>query len=178
MKLNQTKINLIKNKDIKTIEEIYNKYYKLVQFIIYKNIKSHQDIEDLSQEVFVKVFNKIDTYKLEYKFTSWISTITRNVVIDFLRKHKETVEFDESVYLNDEVSKEVTYDLDKKIKSILNDEEYIIVTHKLYFDFKFKDIAIYLDSNIASITGKYYRAISKLKCELKKEDFYDYRKTN
>lgn len=171
MKINNKTIKLIINKDIKTIEQIYNHYYKLVHFIIFKQVNNKNDIDDLTQEVFIKIFNKINTYKLEYNFTSWISTITKNTAIDFLRKQKETLEFNEDVYITED--NDNTYELDKQIKEILNDEEYTIVTHKLYFNFKFKDIAKYLNSNTSSITGKYYRALGKLKKELKKEDYYD-----
>ncbi len=48
MKINNKTIKLIINKDIKTKEQIYNHYYKLVHFIIYKQVNNKNDIDDLT----------------------------------------------------------------------------------------------------------------------------------
>jgi RNA polymerase sigma-70 factor (ECF subfamily) len=48
--------------------------------------------EDILQEVFIKIHNKIDTLKDNEKIHSWIYQITRNTIIDFYRKQKINIE--------------------------------------------------------------------------------------
>ena len=44
--------------------------------------------EDLSQDTFVKVLNALDSYRPEYKFSSWVFKIANNVAIDQLRRRE------------------------------------------------------------------------------------------
>ena len=179
MKLDKKTIDNIKNNDYETIEAIYNAYYKLVKYIIYQKISNHEDSEDLVQKVFIKVFTKIDTYNPDYKFNNWITEITKNTVIDFL-KSKQNTQYeilenddeleDTSIVHENELIRDR---LDEKIKSILNDNEYFIVSYRIYFDFTFKEIAKMMDSNVSIVSSKYFRAINKLKKYIKKEDFYE-----
>ena len=47
--------------------------------------------EDITQEVFVKMWRKLKSYKAEYSFNTWLFSIARNTAIDYLRKKKEIV---------------------------------------------------------------------------------------
>lgn len=179
MKLDKKTIEKIKNNDYDTIESIYSTYYKLVKYIIFQKIQNHNDADDLVQEVFLKVFRKIDTYNPNYKFNNWISEIARNTALDYIKK-KQNYDYellkDDAIIIDDTQNSEhnsINDSLDEKIKSILNDDEYQIVTYRIYFDFKFKDIAKMLDSNVSIVSSKYFRAINKLKKKIRKEDFYE-----
>lgn len=60
-------------------------------------VRDREQAEDLSQETFVKVFNHIDRYDPEYKFSSWIFKIANNLTIDSMRKKRlDTVSIDGS----------------------------------------------------------------------------------
>jgi RNA polymerase sigma-70 factor (ECF subfamily) len=48
-----------------------------------------EDLEDITQEVFVKVYQKSNAYNPSLKFSSWIYQIARNHALDFLRKNKK-----------------------------------------------------------------------------------------
>lgn len=178
MKLNRKRIEMIKQNENGAFDEIYLTYYKLVKYVIYELVKSDSDAEDLTQDVFVKVFLRIDTFIPGSDMTSWISSIARNTAKDFLKskKNKTSIiytDYTDISFADDEDAYCATDELDKKMRTILDDTEYMVVIHRLYFDLKFKDIADMMDENIAKIASKYYRAIGKLKKNLKKEDFYD-----
>ena len=178
MKLDRKKVELIKLGDKKTFDEVYLTYYKLVKYIIFDIVKNHEDADDLSQEVFVKVFQKIDTFIPNTEMTPWISSIAKNTAIDFLKNKNSKV----SIILLDTPDVVITVEenadcisdaVDEKMKNILDEDEYFILVHKLYLELKFTEIADMLGTNVAKVAGKYYRAIKKLKKELKREDFYD-----
>ena len=178
MKLDRKKVELIKLGDKKTFDEVYLTYYKLVKYIIFDIVKNHEDADDLSQEVFVKVFQKIDTFIPNTEMTPWISSIAKNTAIDFLKNKNSKV----SIILLDTADSVITVEenadcisdaIDEKMKNILDEDEYFILVHKLYLELKFAEIADMLGTNVAKVAGKYYRAVNKLKKELKREDFYD-----
>lgn len=173
MRVDKKNIELIKRGDRKIIEELYLSYYKLVKYKIYEIVKNNEDAEELTQNVFVKVFSKIEQYDPSMNFVTWLIKVATNTAKDHLRLKTVDVEYmDDVSHLSTEDGEE-RGDLDDKIKALLSDEEYTIVTYRIYFDFKFTDIARMLNSSLPIITGKYYRAIGKLKKTLKEEDFYD-----
>lgn len=60
----------------------------LVIQIIYKMIKTPEDREDLAQEVYLKVYDKLASFKFNSKLSTWIGTITYNTCLTFLEKKK------------------------------------------------------------------------------------------
>ena len=51
-------------------------------------VGNRDDALDLSQEIFVKVFQALDRYNPEYKFSTWLFRIAGNAAIDHLRKRR------------------------------------------------------------------------------------------
>jgi len=56
-----------------------------------QKIQNENDAEDITIQTFSKAFDKIATYNDEYKFKTWLISISKNVYIDFLRKKKTTI---------------------------------------------------------------------------------------
>lgn len=174
MKIDKKTVELIRMGDTKTIEAVYLSYYKLVKYRVLEMVHNNEDADEITQNVFVKVFSRIDQFNTEMKFSTWILNVAKNAAIDFLRTKRFDIEYCDDIPYSSESEEDcVSGELDAVIKRLLTDEEYTIVTYKIYFDFKFSDIAYMLDSNLPIVTGKYYRAIRKLKKNLKEEDFYD-----
>ena len=68
--------------------ELLSRYERPVFSLIYRMVRDRALAEDLAQETFVKVLNALDTYRPEFKFSSWIFKIANNAAIDQLRKHE------------------------------------------------------------------------------------------
>lgn len=79
----------LQKRDKKAFEEIYKMYVYNVHGIIYNIVKDNEIAEELTQDVFIKVWNKIDTYtEKKGRFFTWILNIARNAAIDKTRsKH-------------------------------------------------------------------------------------------
>ena len=78
--------------------ELVTRYKNLVYSVIYRIVNHPQEAEDLSQEVFLKVYRKLRQYSTEYKFSTWIVRIAVNQVIDHRRKKKQdTVSVEELI---------------------------------------------------------------------------------
>lgn len=60
---------------------------RLVYSVVWKIVRNQQDAEDISQEVFLKVHEKLDTFNQESKLSTWIARIAYNQALSKLRKH-------------------------------------------------------------------------------------------
>jgi RNA polymerase sigma-70 factor (ECF subfamily) len=82
-------------------ETLVNMYAKRVFNMAYQFCGSRQEAEDLSQDVFLKLYHSLPKYDFEKNFTAWLLTLTKNFLIDEYRKTKweksRRDEFDERV---------------------------------------------------------------------------------
>ena len=77
-------------------EELVARYKNLIYSIIFRMTSDKEESNDLSQEVFIKIYKNLDKYYPEFKFSTWIIKITTNHVIDHRRKrYQETVPIDD-----------------------------------------------------------------------------------
>jgi RNA polymerase sigma-70 factor (ECF subfamily) len=77
--------------------ELVRRYERPVFSLIYRMVRDRALAEDLAQDAFVKVLNALDSYRAEYKLSSWIFKIANNVAIDQLRRRElDTLSLDGS----------------------------------------------------------------------------------
>jgi RNA polymerase sigma-70 factor (ECF subfamily) len=75
--------------------ELIRRYERPVFSLLYRMVRDRELAEDLAQETFVKVLNALDSYRPEFKFSSWIFKIANNAAIDHLRRRQpETLSLD------------------------------------------------------------------------------------
>ena len=74
--------------DEKSLELLIQKYLNPIYSFVLQYTKERDEAEDLTQEVFVKVWKNINKFKSEYKFKTWLFTIAKNTSLDFLKKKK------------------------------------------------------------------------------------------
>lgn len=74
--------------DLLAFRELVEKFKKKIFYISYDFLKDHHEAEDISQEVFIKIFRSIEKFKKDAKMSTWIYQITVNTCIDALRKKK------------------------------------------------------------------------------------------
>jgi RNA polymerase sigma-70 factor, ECF subfamily len=71
-------------------EEIVHTYNRRIYNICYRFAGSGDDAEDLTQEVFIKMYRTLSTYDpSKGAFVTWVTTITRNLLVDHFRKSKQ-----------------------------------------------------------------------------------------
>ena len=71
-------------------EEIVQNYNRRIYNICYRFAGSAGDAEDLTQEVFIKIYRTLSSYDTNKgAFATWITTITRNLLVDHFRKTKQ-----------------------------------------------------------------------------------------
>ena len=77
--------------------ELVRRYERPVFSLVYRMVRDRELAEDLSQETFVKALNAIESYRPEFKLSSWIFKIANNAAIDHLRRRElDTLSLDGS----------------------------------------------------------------------------------
>ena len=85
-------------------EQIYREFYGKVMGYICARIKRRADAEDLTSEVFEKIFRRYDQYdETKSSVSTWVFTITRNTLIDHFRRIKPQEELDENLSDSSEI---------------------------------------------------------------------------
>jgi RNA polymerase sigma-70 factor (ECF subfamily) len=69
-------------------KQLMKKYHDPIFNLVYRMIHDKQQVEDLTQETFVKAFASLKYFNEEYAFSTWLYKIATNSSIDFIRKKK------------------------------------------------------------------------------------------
>jgi len=156
--------------DEKSLEVLIQRYLKLIYNYVYRRVNNYTEAEDITQEVFLKVWRNIKKFDQNKKFKSWIFTIAKNTTIDWLKK-KKTLSFSNFIDKNGNNS------LENKLisRSFVSENNLAYITEglspqcqkiiSLHNDhgFTFKEIAEILNESINTTKSKYHRAIMELR---------------
>ncbi len=82
-------ISQILNGNMNAFTFLVSRYQKLVVHITGRLIQRQDELEDICQEVFLKVYQNLGKYRSESKLSTWIATIAYNTSINYLRKFKK-----------------------------------------------------------------------------------------
>lgn len=145
-------------KDHEAFSQLYYQTYDKNYYLVLKLVKSEQDAEDILQDTYIKILEKLSQYqyKGESSFAAWTSTIASNTALDFLRKKRpilfselaENEEFtfdaaDESVEFQPEkqYDKKETSEIVSMLLSELAEEQRICILLFYLQDLSIKEIA-------------------------------------
>ena len=99
---------------------LMKKYHDQVYNLLYRMVHDKDEVEDLTQEAFIKAFNSLQHFNEEFAFSTWLYKIATNNCIDYIRKRKlATFSIDKPLESKDgEFSFEIpdsTYEPDKTL---------------------------------------------------------------
>ncbi len=164
-------IEKLKKKDYSTFETFYYEYVGLVHYIISIYIKDANTIDDVTQEVFMRIIEKInlfDDYKASLK--TWIATLTKNYTINYLKQNQNKYQLDEGEVEKKSTTNTTEYQLQKQdLKSILEPLEYQVLFLKIEENMKHKEISLVLNISIDVSKKTYLKAIQKAKAYYSKK---------
>lgn len=78
-------VRQIQSGDNAAFDELMRRYKHPVVNFVYRMLDHAADADDIAQEVFVRVYQNLDGYRLETKFSTWLFALARNAAIDRLR---------------------------------------------------------------------------------------------
>jgi len=163
----------------KAFEALVDKYQKTVFNIIYRLIHNFDESEDLTQKVFIKVYENLASYNTRYKFFSWIYRIALNESLNFLKAKKHLTPLDDE-YLATDKRPDETYngaELSERIQKALNqlkpDYKTVIIL-KHFQNCSYNEIAEIVDIPEKTVKSRLFTARQLLKDILIKEGISGY----
>src|SRR6059036_393038 len=81
-------MRLVSQGDTSAFEELIERHQALVAGTVARMLSSNSDVEDIAQQVFIRVWKSARRYVPRAKFTTWLLKITRNLVFNELRRSK------------------------------------------------------------------------------------------
>ena len=161
------------------IEENYQKIFLLAL----KMLKNYEDAEDATQDIFLKVYENINSFRKEAKFTTWIYRIALNHIYYMNNKRsKEINQFPEAHEMRTEMNanpssilyeKELFVSLEKLINSLSPRQKEVFVM-RYYNQLPFKKIAQILEKSLGTVKSNYFFAMQKIKNELQNQNLIEF----
>ena len=166
--------------EIQALDFLITRYFKVIYSFIYKNVGDQSSAEDITQEVFIRVWKNIKKFNQDKSFKPWLFQIAKNASIDFLRK-KKTIPFSK---FENEKGQNILLDniaaaplnllnnlSDKKILTSamrgLTYKEQVIISLRHNDGLSFREISEKLNESINTIKSRYRRGLLNLRKNIK-----------
>lgn len=159
-------------------------YKQRLYWHIRKMVISHEDSDDILQDVFIKVWNKFSGFREDAQIYTWLYRIATNECITFLNRKKmsASVSIDEeetAEYLINTLQSEKNYEGSKiewKLQRAiltLPDKQRQVFNMKYFDDLKYEEMSIILQTSVGALKASYHHAINKIQKFLTEDGAFD-----
>jgi RNA polymerase sigma factor (sigma-70 family) len=162
-------------------EQIFNemvrRYHSRIYWVARRMVKSHEDADDIAQEVFVRAHSALKDFRGEANIYTWLYRIAVNLSINHLRKQKVRKLVDISDYLNF-LSKDAEQD-----KNVMRDENTSLIESAIqtlpekqravfimryYDEMPYEQISSILGTSVGGLKANFHHAVKKIAAFVKK----------
>ena len=146
-------------------------YWKIRHFVLY-----HDDADDILQNVLMKAWLNIDTFKGDAKLSTWLYRIAVNESLDFLRRQKTTVSADAELYAaghllaDDYFDGDATEALLQEAIATLPEMQRTVFVLRYYDNMTYADISAMLGRTEGALKANYHFAAQKIYEYIKHKD--------
>ena len=154
---------------------IVRKYQERVYWLVRKMVISHEDADDLTQNVFIKVWSKLDTFKGNSQLFTWIYRVATNECLNFLNKKKRKYflpindvekELGEKLTADAYISgDEIQLKLQKALLKLPNKQR-LVFNMKYFEEMKYSEISETLGTSVGALKASYHLAVKKIEEQL------------
>ena len=157
---------------------IVDAYTERLYWHIRRFLCSHEDSNDLLQEIFIKIWAALPTFRGEARLYTWLYRIATNEVLNHLRKQKLKAlisfdnasailerKIDEDIYFNgDELQRELHTAIQR-----LPEKQRIVFSLRYFDEMKYEDISEITDTSVGALKASYHHAYNKIKEDMQKK---------
>ncbi len=179
----------MKNGDETAFESLVYSYERKIYTMAYRSCLNEQDALDITQEVFLRVYRSIGTFKEESSFSTWIYRIANNVCIDHARRasrhhtvslYQETEDGEREIDIVDDAptpeelqyKKEEHAEIERAIAELSLEHREIVMLRDI-LGLSYDEIAEVLQLNVGTVKSRIARARANLVENLRKGNFFD-----
>jgi RNA polymerase sigma-70 factor, ECF subfamily len=176
-------MRLVGQGDTNAFEELIEKHQALVAGTVARMLGSNSDVEDIAQQVFIRVWKSARRYVPRAKFTTWLLKITRNLVFNELRRTKRRAHVPlqpdagaEDLPLKDDINlapdasvleMELRRTIEEAILQLPETQRMALVLRR-YEQLSYEEIADVLNLSVPAVKSVLFRARSELRTRLSK----------
>lgn len=173
---------LVSAGDMAAFEQLVERHQTLVAGTVGRMLGSNADVEDVAQQVFVRVWKSAKRYEPRAKFTTWLLKITRNLVFNEMRRRKrhaltplQPESEGEEIQLKDEhgqapdaslLEGELQGAIEAAIGELPESQRMAVVLRR-YEELSYEEIANVLDQSVPAVKSLLFRARTELRERLK-----------
>jgi RNA polymerase sigma-70 factor (ECF subfamily) len=156
-------------------ETLVTKYHKPIYNLALRMAKVTEDAEDITQTVFVKAYEKLDSYNPAHRFFSWIYRIAVNESINFCKRNKRTDEYESGVTGMEKFTPEDNFRAEQLGEHVgdaigrLKLDYRLVIVLKHFHDFTYKEMSDVLQIPEKTVKSRLFTARQQLKTILEKE---------
>ncbi|GGK59313.1 MULTISPECIES: RNA polymerase sigma factor [Flavobacteriaceae] len=166
-------INQTLNGNVNAYAFLIEKYKHMVFTLSIRIVKNREEAEEISQDVFVKAYTNLKSFKGDSKFSTWIYKIVYYASLDVIKRNKKQINSEniDEIYEGDlgVLQDALSYLEEKERKSIikksllkLNEDEQVILTLYYFEEMPLKEISEVVNLSLDNIKVKLFRARKKL----------------
>ncbi len=152
------------------------KYQKKIYWQCRRLVIDHEDADDLTQEVFVKVWLNLADFKQNSRLYTWLYRIAFNECVGFLRKKRRRYflpiadvegELADKLSENMQVSEaDISFQLQKSLLT-LPEKQRLVFNMKYFDDLPYEEIAQITGTSVGALKASYHFAVKKVEASLK-----------
>jgi len=167
-------VSMVLDGQVNAFRHLVEKYQSPVYNLIVKIIHDKDEAKEITQEVFVKAYESLASFRSDHKFFSWIYRIAVNAALNQLKKQKKMVGLDTLKGVSDaaeELMNEREQLLQKAIK-MLNEKYSVLIVLKYYEQMSYKEVAETMAITEKKVRSRLFEARQQLKEMLEKTSYF------
>lgn len=165
-------VDRIKKGDREAFMRLVAAYQQKVFILAYSMVRDREDALDLVQEVFLRLYEKIQSYRAGESFQAWLMQIARNLSIDFLRRQKtrkkdslEALDLDRADLATDREDPDrfQTGELIHRAVLALPEKQRLVFILHHFDELKYEEIADRLGIALGTVKSLHFKAVQNLR---------------
>lgn len=162
----------------KAFDEIVSRYSERLYWHVRGFLLSHEDTDDLLQEIFIKVWASLPSFRSESRLYTWLYRIATNEALNYLHKMKirSSLKFESlTAELEDRIEDDPYFNGDELQRALakaivkLPVKQKTVFTMRYYEDLSYEDISEILGTSVGALKASFHFASEKIKEELEKK---------
>ena len=149
---------------------LVRQYSEQLYWKIRRIVLTHEDANDVLQEVFLKAWNNLESFQYKSKISTWLYRIAINEALDFLRRQRKVSEVsaDDAVSVANHLLADEFFDGDEvqarlqEAISMLPEVQRTVFTLRYYDEMKYSEISKLLDTSEGALKASYHLAVKKI----------------
>lgn len=161
----------------KAFKEIVDSYSERLYWHVRRFLCSHEDTDDLLQEIFIKIWSALPSFRGDSQLYTWIYRIATNEALNFLGKQKvrAALQFESlTAKMEDKIDEDPWFNGDQMQRDLMKaiqklpQKQRTVFTMRWFEDMSYEDISEILGTSVGALKASYHFAVEKIKAELKK----------